>query len=79
MPLSEADTHVKLIGPALHARGWTEDLSRHEETAATVEILEGRAHKPSQGRAADYTLRIKVTIEAKPMAGTLTDTNARND
>ena len=72
MPLSEADTHVKLIDPALHASGWT------EETARTVEILEGRPDKPSQGRA-DYTLRIKVTIEAQPMAVTSTEANARND
>mgnify|MGYP001049923649 CR=1 FL=1 len=26
MPLSEADTKAKFIGPALHSRGWTEDL-----------------------------------------------------
>ena len=25
MTLSEADTRAKLIDPALHARGWTED------------------------------------------------------
>lgn len=33
MGLSEADTRAKLIDPALHARGWTEDLIRREETA----------------------------------------------
>ena len=38
MPLSEADTRAKLIDPALHARGWTEDLIRREETAGAVEI-----------------------------------------
>ena len=63
MPLSEADTRAKLIDPALHARGWTEDLIRREETAGAVEIVEGRPHKRSQGRT-DYTLRIKVTSEA---------------
>ena len=78
MPFSEADTHVKLIDPALHARGWTKDLIRREETAGTVEILEGRPDKPSQGRA-DYTLRISVTIEAQPMAVMSTEANARND
>ena len=31
MPLSEADTRAKLIDPALHVRGWTEDLIRREE------------------------------------------------
>jgi len=31
--LGEADTRTKLIDPGLHARGWTEDLIRREETA----------------------------------------------
>lgn len=32
-PLSEADTRAKLIDPALHHRGWTEDLAQKiEET-----------------------------------------------
>jgi hypothetical protein len=39
MSLSEADTRAKLIDPALHARGWTEDLIRREETAGAVEIM----------------------------------------
>lgn len=30
MSLSEADTRAKLIDPALHVRGWTEDLIRRE-------------------------------------------------
>ena len=67
MPLSEAD-----------ARVWTDDLICREETAGMVEILEGRPHQPSQGRS-DYTLRIKVTIEAQTIAVTLTEANARND
>jgi len=29
--LSEADTRAKLIDPAIHKRGWTEDLIRHEQ------------------------------------------------
>jgi len=31
--LSEAGTRAKHIDPAIHARGWTEDLTRREETA----------------------------------------------
>jgi len=57
MPLSESDTRAKLIDPTLHARGWTEDLIRCEETAGAVEIIDGRPHKRSQGRV-DYTLRV---------------------
>jgi type I restriction enzyme, R subunit len=67
MPLSESDTRAKLIDPALHARGWTEDLIRREETAGAVEIVEGQPRKRSNGRT-DYTLRIKVTSEAQPVA-----------
>src|ERR1035441_5350523 len=36
MPLSEADTRAKLIDPALHQRGWTEDLIKREETAGSI-------------------------------------------
>jgi type I restriction enzyme, R subunit len=67
MPFSESDTRAKLIDPALHAYGWTEDLIRREETAGAVEIVDGRPHKRSQGRT-DYTLRIKVTSEAQLVA-----------
>ena len=77
MSLSEADTRAKLIDPALHARGWTEDLIRREETAGAVEILEGRPHKRSQGRV-DYILRIKVTSEAQPVAVALIEAKAEN-
>jgi type I restriction enzyme R subunit len=31
MSLNESDTRAKRIDPALHARGWTEDLIRREE------------------------------------------------
>ena len=43
MNFNEADTRAKLIDPAIHKRGWTEDLIRREETARTVEIIEGQA------------------------------------
>jgi len=33
MPLSEADTRAKLIDPAIHKNGWSEDLIRRVETA----------------------------------------------
>jgi type I restriction enzyme, R subunit len=77
MPLSEADTRAKLIDPALHARGWTEDLVRREETAGAVEIVDGRPHKHSQGRT-DYTLRIKVTSEVQPVAVALIEAKAEH-
>ena len=33
MSYGESDTRAKLIDPAIHKRGWTEDLIRREETA----------------------------------------------
>jgi hypothetical protein len=36
MLLNEADTRAKLIDPAIHKCGWTEDLLRREETAGQL-------------------------------------------
>ena len=58
---------AKLIDPALHARGWTEDLIRREETAGAIEIVDGRPRERARGRT-DYTLRIKVSADAQPVA-----------
>ena len=33
MRMNESETRAKLIDPTLHARGWTEDLIKREETA----------------------------------------------
>lgn len=35
MGLGEADTRAKLIDPAIHARGWTENLIRREEARSS--------------------------------------------
>jgi type I restriction enzyme R subunit len=59
MNLSESDTRAKLIDPAIHARGWTEDLMRHEEAAGAIEIIGGKPRKRARRRV-DYVLRIKV-------------------
>jgi len=36
MPLSDADTRAKLIDRALHAQGWTADLSKPEEVQRDI-------------------------------------------
>ncbi len=77
MPLNEAETRAKLIDPAIHARGWTEDLIRREESAGAVEIVEGKPRKRSKGRV-DYTLRVKVTPDAQPVAVALIEAKAEN-
>jgi type I restriction enzyme R subunit len=67
MSLTESDTRAKLIDPALHSRGWTEDLIRREETAGTVEIINGKARRRSRGKI-DYVLRVKVNLDTQPVA-----------
>jgi type I restriction enzyme R subunit len=75
--LSESDTRAKLIDPALHARGWTEDLIRREETAGAIEIIEGKPRKRAKGRV-DYTLRIKVNLGTQPVAVALIEAKAEH-
>lgn len=53
MPMNEADTRTKLIDPPIHARGWTEDLVRCEETAGAIEIIGGVDRRPAAGELAD--------------------------
>jgi len=48
--LNEADTRAKLIDPALHKRGWTEDLIHREETPGTVEIIDGKPKRKNKGK-----------------------------
>ena len=64
---SEADTRAKLIDPAVHKRGWTEDLIRREETAGSIEIIGGRARRRARGKV-DYVLRVKVNSNTQPVA-----------
>ncbi|MFQ5898167.1 MAG: DEAD/DEAH box helicase family protein [Candidatus Methylomirabilia bacterium] len=75
MRLGEADTRAKLIDPAIHARGWTEELIRREETAGTVEIVDGRPRRQSKGRV-DYVLRVRVNPETQPVAVAILETKA---
>ncbi len=77
MPLGEADTRAKLIDPALHARGWTEDLVRREETAGAIEIVDGRPRRQARGRV-DYTLRVKVNPDTQPVAVALIEAKAEH-
>jgi len=64
---SEADTRAKLIDPAIHARGWSEDYICREVTLGSVEIVNGTGRRRASGRT-DYTLRIRVNSETQPVA-----------
>ncbi|HEX5417063.1 MAG TPA: DEAD/DEAH box helicase family protein, partial [Chloroflexota bacterium] len=77
MALNEADTRARLIDPALHARGWTEDLIRREETAGAIEIVGGKARRQARGRV-DYTLRVKVHADNQAVAVALIEAKAEN-
>lgn len=77
MPWGESDTRAKLIDPGLHACGWTEDLIRREETAGTVEIVDGRARRRARGRV-DYVLRVKISESSQPVAVALIEAKAEN-
>jgi type I site-specific restriction endonuclease len=77
VPLSEADTRAKLIDPALHGRGWTEDLIRREETAGTVDIIDGKPRRRGKGRT-DYTLRVKVNSDTQPVAVAVLEAKAEH-
>ncbi len=67
MILNEADTRAKLIDPALHRCGWTENLVRREETERSIDIVDGKPRRRQKGRI-DYLLRIKVNINSQPIA-----------
>ena len=64
---SEADTRAKLIDPAMHKNGWSEDMIRREESAGSIEIIGGKARRRSRGQV-DYTLRIKTSPDSQPVA-----------
>jgi type I restriction enzyme R subunit len=77
MSLNESDTRAKLIDPALHRCGWTEDLIKREETAGAIEIVGNRARRRGKGRA-DYTLRVKVGSNPQPVAVALIEAKAED-
>jgi type I restriction enzyme R subunit len=66
-PYGEADTRAKLIDPKLHAKRWTEEHIFREQTAGGIEVVDGEPRRQSKGRV-DYTLRLKVSATAQPVA-----------
>lgn len=77
MGLGEADTRAKLIDPKLHKRRWTEDYIKREETAGTIEIIDGETPKRNPGRV-DYTLRLRVGTDTQPVAIALIEAKAED-
>ena len=77
MAYNEADTRSKLIDPAIHACGWTEDLIMREVTAGGVIVVDGQPRREARGRA-DYTLRVKAHPTAQPVAVALIEAKAEH-
>ena len=71
MPLSESDTRAKLIDPAIHRRGWTEDLIRREETAGAIEI--GDAGPRRRARGSDRLPPAHKSDEREPAGSSCVD------
>lgn len=67
MGLSKAETRAKLVDPALHFRGWTEDIIRRDETAGAIQVIEGKPRKQAKSRD-DYTRRGCVNPNTRPFA-----------
>ena len=67
MALRESDTRAKLIDPAIHTRGWTEDMIRREETAPAIDIIGDKPRRRARGRV-DYVLRVKINPDNQPVA-----------
>ncbi|MEI8341745.1 MAG: hypothetical protein WCH43_09455 [Verrucomicrobiota bacterium] len=76
-PYGESDTRAKLIDPAIYGKGWTEEHIRREETAGGIEVVDGEARRNSRGRV-DYTLRVKVSATAQPVAISYIEAKAEN-
>lgn len=67
MGYNEADTRAKLIDPAIHARGWTEEHIKREVSAGAIEVTGNKAKRKKKGRI-DYTLRLRVNTSSQPVA-----------
>jgi len=78
MPLSEADTRAKLITPALHRRGWSEEHIRREMNAGAIELA-GRGARRRRHKRTDYVLRLKVRGGRQPVAVALVEAKKESE
>lgn len=66
MPLNEPDTRAKLIDPALHEAGWTEDMIAREQTPGPVHIVGGGGRRGR--KRMDYVLQVRIQGKMIPVA-----------
>ena len=75
---NESETRRDLIDPALLQNGWNDALIKREETAPTVDIIDGKAVRRKKGRT-DYTLRIRLNETSQPIAIALIEAKTESD
>ncbi|NBV24660.1 MAG: restriction endonuclease subunit R [Proteobacteria bacterium] len=78
MSRNEAQTRFDLIDPALIVRGWVRADIRIEETAAQIDIVDGRGHRRPVGRT-DYVLRRPLTPDTEPVALAIIEAKAEDE
>ena len=78
MTYNEADTRAKLITPALHEVGWTEDYIKREENAGEIYFTSAGSPRRSPKGKADYTLRVIVSPKSQPVAVALIEAKAES-
>jgi len=72
MSYGEEDTRAKLIDPALHKRGWSEDCIRREQTRGAIELV-GKTARRRRHKRTDYVLRLKTAGGNQPVAVALVE------
>ena len=79
MTLNEAETHTDYESTPLYICGVGLRILNQArgDWPGAVEILEGRPHRRSKGRA-DYTLRVKVTPDSQPVAMAIIEAKAEH-
>lgn len=76
MSYNEPDTRAKLIDPVLHKRGWTEAHISREENAGAIKMINGKPKRSA--KRVDYTLRVRVSDTAQPVAVALVEAKAEH-
>ena len=76
MARDENQTRIELIDPALHTRGWTEELIRRERTPGATVILDGKPHA-RRGRT-DYLLCLPAESGGQPFPVALIEAKAED-
>lgn len=73
--LNEAETIARLINPALHKKGWTEELIKREVSAGAIKIINGVPRQQKKGRA-DLVLRLMPAVNKQLVAASVLEAKA---